>query len=58
MKQVTKSRKDDFSKFDSKNVLEGKTVLDEFKIIKTENRKNEKKRFEYKNYWYPNTRSI
>ena len=43
MKQVTKSRKDDFSKFDSKNVLEGKTVLDEFKIIKTENRKNEKK---------------
>jgi len=43
MKQVTKSRKDDFSKYDSKNVLEGKTVLDEFKIIKTENRKNEKK---------------
>jgi len=43
MKQVTKSRKDDFSKFDSKNVLEGKTILDEFKIIKTENRKNEKK---------------
>jgi len=43
MKQVTKSRKDDFSKFDSKNILEGKTVLDEFKIIKTENRKNEKK---------------
>ena len=43
MKQVTKSRKDDFSKFDSKNVLEGKTVLDEFKLIKTENKKNEKK---------------
>jgi len=43
MKQVTKSRKDDFSKFDSKNVLEGKTVIDEFKIIKTENKKNEKK---------------
>ena len=43
MKQITKSRKDDFSKFDSKNVLEGKTVLDEFKIIKTENKKNEKK---------------
>ena len=43
MKQVTKSRKDDFSKFDSKNVLEGKTVLDEFKIIKMDNRKNEKK---------------
>ena len=43
MKQVTKSRKDDFSKFDSKNVLAGKTVLDEFKIIKTENKKNEKK---------------
>ena len=43
MKQVTKSRKDDFNKFDSKNVLEGKTVLDEFKIIKTENKKNEKK---------------
>jgi uncharacterized protein YegL len=43
MKQVTKSRKDDFSKFDSKNVLDGKTVLDEFKIIKTENKKNEKK---------------
>ena len=43
MKQVTKSRKDDFSKFDSKNVLDGKTVLDEFKIIKTETKKNEKK---------------
>jgi len=43
MKQVTKSRKDDFSKFDSKNVLEGKTVLDEFRIIKTENMKNAKK---------------
>ena len=43
MKQVTKSRKDDFSNFDSKNVLDGKTVLDEFKIIKTENKKNEKK---------------
>ncbi len=43
MKQVTKSRKDDFSKFDSKNVLQGKTILDEFKIIKTENKKNEKK---------------
>ena len=43
LKQVTKSRKDDFSKFDSKNVLEGKTVIDEFKIIKTENKKNEKK---------------
>ena len=48
MKQVTKSRKDDFSKFDSKNVLEGKTVLDEFKIIKTENKKNEKKRLSTK----------
>jgi len=43
MKQVTKSRKDDFTKFDLKNILEGKTILDEFKIIKTENRKNEKK---------------
>ena len=43
MKQVAKSRKDDFSKFDSKNVLDGKTVLDEFKIIKTETKKNEKK---------------
>ena len=43
MKQVTKSRKDDFSKFDSKNVLEGKTVLDEFEVIKTENMKNAKK---------------
>ena len=43
MKQVTKSRKGDFSKFDSKNVLEGKTVLDEFEVIKTENMKNAKK---------------
>ena len=43
MKQVTKSRGKDFSKFDSKTVLEGKTVLDEFKVIKTENKKNEKK---------------
>jgi len=48
MKQVTKSREDDFSKFDSKNVLEGKTVLDEFKIIKTENMKNAKKSLDTK----------
>ncbi|RZD33595.1 MAG: hypothetical protein CXT79_04245 [Thaumarchaeota archaeon] len=33
----------DFSKFDPENVLAGKTVLDEFKVIKTENKKNEKK---------------
>ena len=43
MKQVTKSRGKDFSKFDPENVLAGKTVLDEFKVIKTENKKNEKK---------------
>jgi hypothetical protein len=43
MKQVTKSRGKDFSKFDPENVLAGKNVLDEFKVIKTENKKNEKK---------------
>ena len=43
MKQVTKSRGKDFSKFDPENVIAGKTVLDEFKVIKTENKKNEKK---------------
>jgi len=43
MKQVTKSRGKDFNKFDPENILAGKTVLDEFKIIKTENKKNEKK---------------
>ena len=43
LKQVTKSREKDFSKFDSKTVLAGKNVLDEFKVIKTENKKNEKK---------------
>jgi hypothetical protein len=43
MKQVIKSRKDDFSKFNPETVLAGKNVLDEFKVIKTENKKNEKK---------------
>ncbi len=43
MKQVEKSREDDFGKVESKNILEGKTVSEEFKVIKVENKKNEAK---------------
>ena len=43
IKKITKSREDDFGEVDSKNVLEGKTVSEEFKVIKTENKKNETK---------------
>ena len=43
MKQVEKSRGDDFGKVESKNILEGKTVSEEFKVIKVENKKNEAK---------------
>ena len=43
LKQVTKSREEDFGKVDQKNVLEGNTVFEEFKVIKSENKKNEAK---------------
>jgi len=43
IKKVTKSREDDFGEVESKNVLEGKTVSEEFNVIKTENKKNETK---------------
>ena len=43
MKQVMKSRKEDFSEVDPENIIDGKSVFDEFKVIKTENKKNEKK---------------
>ena len=43
IKKITKSREDDFGEIESKNVLEGKTVSEEFKVIKTENKKNEVK---------------
>ena len=41
MKQVGKSREVDFGKIDPKNVLQGKTVSEEFRVIKAENKKNE-----------------
>ena len=43
MKQVMKSRKEDFNEVDPENIIDGKSVFDEFKVIKTENKKNEKK---------------
>jgi len=43
IKKITKSRKDDFGEVESKNVLEGKTISEEFNVIKTENKKNETK---------------
>ena len=43
IKKITKSREDDFGEIESKNVLEGKTVSEEFNVIKTENKKNETK---------------
>ena len=43
MKHVIKSRKEDFSEVDPENIIDGKSVFDEFKVIKTENKKNEKK---------------
>jgi hypothetical protein len=45
MKHVIKSRKEDFSEVDPENIIDGKSVFDEFKVIKTENKKNEKKIF-------------
>ena len=43
LKQVIKSRKTDFSNVDPENIIDGKSVSDEFKVIKNENKKNEKK---------------
>ena len=43
MKQVTKSRGKDFGKVDQENTMDGKSVFEEFKVIKVENKKNEKK---------------
>jgi len=43
IKKITKSREDDFGEVESKNVLEGKTISEEFNVIKTENKKNETK---------------
>ena len=43
MKQVGKSREEDFGKIDPENILQGKAVSEEFKVIEEENKKNEKK---------------
>lgn len=43
MKQVGRSREEDFGKIDPENILQGKAISEEFKVIEEENKKNEKK---------------
>ena len=41
LQKIAKSREADFGKIDVQNVLSGKAVADEFKVVEEENRKNE-----------------
>ena len=43
LKKTAKNRESDLGKIDPKNVLEGKTIQDEFKILMDENKKSESK---------------
>jgi hypothetical protein len=43
MQKIAKNRESDFGKIDVKNIMSGKAVVEEFKVIKEENRKNENK---------------
>ncbi|RJQ29436.1 VWA domain-containing protein, partial [Candidatus Parcubacteria bacterium] len=43
MQKIAKNRESDFGKIDVKNIMSGKAVAEEFKVIKEENRKNENK---------------
>lgn len=43
LQKIAKNREADFGKIDVQNVITGKTVAEEFKMIKEENRKNENK---------------
>ncbi len=43
VQKIAKNREADFGKVDVQNVLSGRTVAEEFKVIKEENRKNENK---------------
>ncbi|HIH06723.1 MAG TPA: VWA domain-containing protein [Candidatus Nitrosotenuis sp.] len=43
LQKIIQNKEDDFGKIDPKNILAGKSVADEFKVIKDENKKNENK---------------
>jgi hypothetical protein len=43
LQKIVKSREEDFGKIDVTNVIAGKSVAEEFKMLKDENRKNENK---------------
>jgi hypothetical protein len=43
MQKIAKNRESDFGKIDVKNIMSGKAVAEEFKVLKEENRKNETK---------------
>jgi hypothetical protein len=43
MQKIAKNRESDFGKIDVKNIMSGKAVAEEFKVLKEENRKNENK---------------
>ena len=43
LQKTSKNREADLAKIDPKNVLEGKTIQDEFKILMDENKKSESK---------------
>jgi len=43
LQKTAKNRESDFGKFEPKNVLEGKTIQDEFRILVEENKKSETK---------------
>jgi len=43
MQKIAKNRESDFGKIDVKNIMSGKAVAEEFKVIKEETRKNENK---------------
>lgn len=43
LQKISKNREADFGKIDEQNVISGKSVAEEFKVLKEENRKNENK---------------
>ncbi len=43
LKKISKNREDDFGEIESKDVLDGKQIQEEFKVVKEENKKNENK---------------
>lgn len=43
MQKIIQSKEEDFGKIDATNILTGKSIAEEFKVIKEENKKNENK---------------